>query len=108
MTAPSGIWSIEHVAGQACDVYLPPKRSPHGYVALYLHGVHLNRLDDKAAFMEQFDRHGLAVVAPHTQRSWWTDKICLEFDPHISAEKHVVQNVLPFIERRLGAQPPRI
>jgi len=36
----------------------------YGYVALYLHGVHLNRLDDKPAFMAEFDRHGLAVVAP--------------------------------------------
>src|SRR5437660_9954708 len=41
-------------------------------------------------------------------RSWWTDKICLEFDPRLSAEKHVIQNVLPFIEERLGVKPPRI
>ena len=39
----------------------------YGYVVLYLHGVHLNRLHDKPAFIEQFDRHGLAVVAPQTQ-----------------------------------------
>jgi S-formylglutathione hydrolase FrmB len=108
MTATSGTWSTEAVAGHICDVYEPPRRNPHGYVALYLHGVHLNRLSDKPAFMEQFDRHGLAVVAPQTKRSWWTDKVCLEFDPNISAERHVVDNVLPFFEARLGARPPRI
>jgi S-formylglutathione hydrolase FrmB len=101
-------WSLETIAGHPCDVYLPPERSQFGYVLLYLHGVHLNRLLDKLAFVEQFDRHGLAVVAPHTKRSWWTDKICNEFDPKISAERHVVQNVLPFIEAQLGAKPPRI
>src|SRR5688572_17205408 len=97
-----GTWTEEAIAGHPCDVYVPQRRSPHGYVALYLHGVHLNRLHDKAAFMEQFDKHGLAVVAPHTKRSWWNDKICEEFDGTISAERHVLQNVLPFIEQRLG------
>ena len=103
-----GIWTEEVVGGHACDVYLPPKRSPYGFVALYLHGVHLNRLQDKTAFIEQFDCHGLAVVAPHTKRSWWNDKICEEFDRTISAERHVLENVLPFIKQRLGAEPPRI
>lgn len=103
-----GTWALETVGGHPCDVYEPPVRSPYGYVVLYLHGVHLNRLHNKTVFLEQFDRHGLAVVAPLTKRSWWTDKICLEFDPKTSAERHVIENVLPFIEQRLGSKPPRI
>src|SRR5262245_14478430 len=78
-----GTWTTESLAGHECDLYEPPERNPHGYVVLYLHGVHLNRLADKSAFVEQFDRRGLPVVAPVTQRSWWTDKICNEFDPRI-------------------------
>jgi S-formylglutathione hydrolase FrmB len=104
----TGTWTEEQVAGHPCDVFVPAVRNPLGYVVLYLHGVHLNRLHDKAAFIEQFERHGLAVVAPMVQRSWWTDKICREFDPRISAERHVLDNVLPFIEQRLGTKPPRI
>src|SRR5262245_44893607 len=77
-TAPMP-WSTETAAGHPCDVYLPPERNQHGYAVLYLHGVHSSRLDDKPAFIEQFDRHGLAVVCPQTKRSWWTDKICHEF-----------------------------
>jgi pimeloyl-ACP methyl ester carboxylesterase len=104
----SGTWKLENVGGHPCDVFLPPQRDSHGYVVMYLHGVHENRLVDKPAFIEQFDRHGLAVVAPHTKRSWWTDKICPEFDPKISAQRHVIDNVLPFVEKELGAKPPRI
>src|SRR6187549_1507189 len=100
------MWTLESVGGHPCDVYVPPRRNAYGYVALYLHGVHLNRLQDKTAFIEQFDKHGLAVVAPMTGRSWWTDKICLEFDAKITAERHVIDNVLPFIEQRLGAKAP--
>ncbi|MCU0878181.1 MAG: esterase family protein [Pirellulaceae bacterium] len=101
-------WTVETIAGHPCDVYEPPARNPQGFVVLYLHGVHLNRLDDKPAFVEQFDRYGLPVVAPRTARSWWTDKICLEFDPKVSAERHVRERVLPFIAERFGSEPPRI
>jgi pimeloyl-ACP methyl ester carboxylesterase len=101
-------WTVEQVAGHPCDVYEPPARNPQGFVVLYLHGVHLNRLDDKPAFVEQFDRYGLPVVAPRTARSWWTDKICLEFDPSVSAERHVRERVVPFIAERFGSEPPRI
>ncbi|MBW8885609.1 MAG: esterase, partial [Planctomycetia bacterium] len=34
--------------------------------------------------------------------------MCLEFDPKISAQRHVLENVLPFIETQLSAKPPRI
>src|SRR6185436_15118818 len=103
-----GTWTTESVAGHSCDIYIPPQRNSHAYVVLYLHGVHLTGLHDKAAFIEQFDRHGLAVVVPHTKRSWWTDKICREFDPLVSAQRYLLESVLPFIERRLGAKSPRI
>src|SRR5207245_3598411 len=86
----------------------PLRQNPHGYVVPYLHRKHLNRLHDQLAFVAQFDKHGLAVAAPMAGRSWWTDKICNEFDRAISAENHVLQNVLPFIEQHLGAKPPRI
>ena len=101
-------WSTESVAGHECDVYDPPQRNAHGYVVLYLHGVHVNRLSDKPRFVEQFARHGLPVVAPITQRSWWTDKICAEFDPKISAQKYVLENVMAYIAERFGSRPPQI
>jgi S-formylglutathione hydrolase FrmB len=75
---------------------------------LYLHGVHMNRLVDKPAFVAEFELHGLRVVSPMTRRSWWSDRVCLDFDPGISAERHVLQNVLPWIDERFGARPPLI
>ena len=101
-------WTTQPLAGHECDVYDPPQRNKHGYVVLYLHGVHVNRLSDKPRFVELFARHGLPVVAPITQRSWWTDKICAEFDPRISAQKHLLDNVMPFIAERFASRPPQI
>lgn len=108
MSEIPGTWSVAEVAGHPCDVYEPSRRNPHGYVVLYLHGVHQARLEQNAVYSREFDRHGLPVIAPHTERSWWCDRICPEFDPSISAEQHVLDNVLPYIAERWGAVPPRI
>jgi len=101
-------WSTHTVAGHPVDVYLPPGRNEHGDVVIYLHGLHQNRLNDKQTFLDAFDKHGLAVVVPFTKRSWWTDKICREFDPSISAQRHLIENILPFVEKELGVAAPRI
>ncbi|MCG8583610.1 MAG: esterase [Pirellulales bacterium] len=104
----AGKWTEAEVAGHPCDIYEPPERNEHGYVVVYLHGVHLGRLVDKPAFCQEFDRHGLPVIAPITQRSWWTDKICTEFDEQVTAERHVLDNIVPHIEERWQCRPPRI
>lgn len=104
----AGVWTTEKVAGHDCDIFVPSTRNQKGFVLLYLHGVHLNRLLDKQGFIEQFEKHGLPVVSPMSQRSWWTDKICNEFDPGITAQQHVMQNIVPFISERFETKPPRI
>lgn len=101
-------WTTATIAGHTCDVYEPPRRNEHGYAVIYLHGVHLARLDENAEFSGEFARHGLPVVAPHTGRSWWTDKICPEFDARLTAERHLLDNVLPFVVERCSARPPLV
>jgi S-formylglutathione hydrolase FrmB len=103
-----GTLSEETVGGHPCDIFVPAQRHPRNFVVLYLHGVHLNRLDTQRPFVDQFETHGLIVVSPHTKRSWWTDRICTEFDPKISAQQHLLSNVVPFIEQRFATSPPRI
>ncbi|MCA9173521.1 MAG: hypothetical protein KDB14_03460 [Planctomycetales bacterium] len=101
-------WTEESLNGHLLDVFEPVDPSPHNYVVVYLHGVHLQRLLDKQAFLDEFERHGLRCVAPMTQRSWWTDRICEEFDKTCTAERHLLDRVLPFIETRWGVGPPRV
>jgi S-formylglutathione hydrolase FrmB len=106
--SPSGTWSEIELAGHACDIYEPPRPAPHGYAVIYLHGVHLQPLADKPAFVREFDRHGLRVICPRTARSWWSDRICPEFDPQITAERYVVEHVLDWIAEHWRARPPQI
>ncbi len=104
----SGTWSEVDVVGHPCEIYEPPAVSPHGYVVIYLHGVHLNRLHDKPAFVREFDRLGLRVVCPRTGRSWWSDRICPEFDAELTAERFVTGPVLDWIGGHWQVEPPRI
>ena len=108
MTQALGTWKTVSVGDHPCHVYEPPTRNEQGYVVLYLHGVHLGTLHDKASFLQQFDRFGLPVVCPVTQRSWWTDRLCPEFDARTTAQQHVMENVLPFVRDQYNASPPRI
>ena len=102
------MWSEIQLAGHPCDVYEPAQPHPHGYVLIYLHGVHLSRLHDKRAFVAELERHGLPLIAPLTQRSWWTDKTCVSLGTKLPGEPHVLENVLPYIAQRWQTQPPQI
>lgn len=107
MTA-TGNWSVEQVGGHPCDVFVPDVCNSHGYALLYLHGVHQHRLQEQAPFSEQFAKHGLPVVCPRTKRSWWSDRVCAEFDTQLTAEAHVLKNVIPFMADRWNSSPPHI
>lgn len=108
MSQFQGKWTETQVGGHLCDVYEPPKPSPHRFVAIYLHGVHLQRLGGNADFSRQFDKHGLRVIAPLTGRCWWSSRICSDFDRRFSAEHHVLENIVPFVRRLWGAEAPRV
>jgi enterochelin esterase-like enzyme len=101
-------WKLETVGGHPCEVFRPQVRNVQGYVVLYLHGVHEASLADQPVFTEIFEREGLVVVGPRTRRSWWLDRICPEFDPQVTAERHVLDRVLPYVESEFQTKPPQI
>ena len=107
MNSHSDSWSQVEVGGHACDVNEPPERNPHGYAVIYLHDVDQAGLRDSPAFGREFASRGLPVIAPLCGRSWWTDKIADEFDPRLTAERHLLDNILPYAISRWSAAPPR-
>ena len=48
------------------------------------------------------------MVVPITGRSWWSDRICREFDPQVSADKYVRAQRDAVYSRALRRRPPRI
>jgi tetraacyldisaccharide 4'-kinase len=101
-------WRTIEVSGKSCDIFEPKSPNPTGHAVIYLHGVHSNRLIDSHAFSAEFDRHGLRVIVPMTGRSWWADRICPEFDSKLTAERHVIENIVRWIGESWGIKPPGI
>jgi S-formylglutathione hydrolase FrmB len=103
-----GKWNPIDLAGHTCHVFEPASPSPHGFVVVYLHGVSSSPIGRYAAFVHEFERHGLRVIEPTSGPSWWTDRIWPEFDPHLSAEAYVMQHVVPHVAERWVAGPPQL
>jgi pimeloyl-ACP methyl ester carboxylesterase len=113
MTVAEGTWTQIELHGHPCDVYEPPpsvadSSGERRQAVIYLHGVRLARLADYPVFTREFARHGLAVLAPHSGPSWWTDRITPGFDPRITPVRYVLDSVLPYAAGRWGIRPPQI
>jgi len=101
-------WTQTEIAGKPCDLLEPPQLAPDPAAIIYLHGIHQNRLAEQPAFTAEFARLGWPIIAPFGARSWWTDRVCPEFDPKLTAERHILDNVLPFIAQRWQVRPPLV
>jgi len=101
-------WSICEVAGHSCEIYRPTNPSEHGYVVIYLHGVHEESLKGKDAFIEQFEIHGMTVVAPRCGPTWWANRLTPCFDPKITPHGYVREQVVEFVAAQFGSTTPQI
>jgi S-formylglutathione hydrolase len=90
-------WSRVEVAGKPADVYRPPATPRFG--VMFLHPVGGESPAANAAYTAQFRTHNLAVVAPLGGESWWSDRVDPAFDRAITAEQHLLRNVVPWMER---------
>jgi S-formylglutathione hydrolase FrmB len=70
--------------------------------------VGMETLAGNAVWTRLLETQGLRTVCPHGNRSWWTNRICSEFDSQLTAERHILQNILPYARERWGIEPPRI
>jgi len=108
MSNEFGHWDTVQVAGHPCHLFEPAHPGQQGFVVLYLHGIGLGLLSDHPAFCREFARHGLRVIAPMSGQSWWSDRICADFDRKITTQRYLLDAVLPYISERWGSAPPQI
>lgn len=90
---PSG-WTRIDIVGKPADVFNPgPGSLPFWLV--FLHDES-GQVPD-AAFTAELAARRLRCVSPLAGRSWWVDRACPEFDPTLTAERHVRDNVVPWV-----------
>jgi len=90
-------WTHTEIAGKPADVFDPgPAALP--FVLIELHDEDGLSPASNPIFTAELSKRRLRCVAPHAGRSWWVDRICPEFDAELSAERHLLDNVIPEIE----------
>src|SRR5215212_6682678 len=96
-------WTRTEVGGKPADVFTPA--SPPRFALLYLHPVGGELPSDNAAYTAALRAAGVGCVAPHGRRSWWADRVCPEFDPVLTAERHLLENVVPRMQAHWNLGP---
>jgi S-formylglutathione hydrolase len=95
-------WARTEVAGKPADIFVPPGLDRPRAGVLFLHPVGGELPSFNPTYTAELARHRLACCAPHGKQSWWADRVCPEFDPVLTAERHLVDNVLPWMADRYG------
>lgn len=89
-------WQRITIAGKPADVFDPPSALP--FAILYLHDELAATPATDAALTAELRARRLRCVAPIAGQSWWVDRVAPAFDPALTAERHLLNNVTPWIE----------
>lgn len=100
------MWSHVEVAGKSAEVFEPPAGPRFGLITL--HGVGEETYADKPVFTHWLRELQFACVCPRGRRSWWADRICPEFDSHLTAERYVIHGVQPFFAQYWGLRERQV
>jgi S-formylglutathione hydrolase len=95
-----GKWERLLIADKPADVFAPANGARPRFGILFLHDLDSRTLRDDPTFTPLLEAAGLACACPFGNQSWWTDRLCPEFDPQVTAERYVIENVLPFFTDR--------
>ncbi len=96
-------WTAIDLAGKSADVYdLAPSSAGPRFGVLFLHAYDARSLRDQPDFNRFLAEFRLACVCPHAPHTWWADRICPPFDLQLTAERYLLQSVVPYFQQRWG------
>jgi S-formylglutathione hydrolase len=95
----SATWTAVDIAGKTADIF-DPAISPPRFGLIYLHGVGQEKLVDRPVYTRLLDELRLGCVCPRGGYSWWSDRICPDYDAARTAERYILDDVLPYVLQR--------
>lgn len=94
-------WTRTKIVGKPADAFDPgPAAPPFGLIFL-----HDESGTPPGSLLSELSRHKLRCVCPVAPHSWWVDRVCSAFDPALTAERHVLDNVLPWVRENWKPAP---
>ncbi|MBX7102876.1 MAG: esterase family protein [Gemmataceae bacterium] len=98
-------WTTTTIAGKPAELLEPKDRRG---ALVFLHNAACQPLSFSDEYSRLLLESGLACVCPYGGGSWWTDRPTPEFEPPQTAERYVVEQVVPFVAERWGINVPRL
>jgi S-formylglutathione hydrolase len=99
----SGTWEQVLIGDKPADVFEPANKPRFGLLFLHDHDGKLLR--NRPVFTPILEETGVACICPLGDRSWWTDRVCPDFDPRVTAERYVLDSVFPLFAERWQLGP---
>lgn len=100
------MWTTIEIAGQRVDLLEPPLQPRFGLIDL--HDLDGRTLCDDPAATATFLGHKIACLCPHGGQTWWSDRFLPSFDPNKSAERWLLDDMLPVFHSRWQLPPKGI
>lgn len=93
------MWTVAEIDGKSVGLFAPTSGRQIGGV-LYLHDRDAITLRDMPRAASWIASNRLAVACPHGGECWWTDRAWPPFDSQRSAERWLVEQMLPDLKVR--------
>jgi S-formylglutathione hydrolase len=103
-----GSWQRVEIAGKLAEVYDLAEGIRPRFGILDLHAYNGICVARNTVWSKLFDELRLACVCPFGNHTWWADRVASDYDPQITAEQYLLQQVLPFFRSRWNLSPPSI
>jgi len=94
------MWESLTIVGRSADVFTPADRPR--FVLVFLPDLDGVTLKDNAVWTSLFKANRTACVCPDGGESWWADRVCPSFDSKKSAERYLLDDVVPWALTRYG------
>ena len=101
-------WTTERIGGKPAHVYAPAGAAIPRFGLLFLHPVGNETLRDRPEYTRVLDELHMPCVCPMAPNTWWTDRALPEFDLQRTAERHVIDHVVPYFAERWDITPRSI
>jgi S-formylglutathione hydrolase len=103
-----GKWERLLIADKPADVFALAEEERPRFGILFLHDLDGRTLREDPTFTPLLEASRLACVCPFGNQAWWTDRICSDFDPQVTAERYVMNSVVPYFAQRWGMEAKAI
>lgn len=94
-------WQTIDIDGKPAELFEPAE--PARGTIIFLHNARCQALSISDTYTQLLQEHRLNCLCPWGGATWWTDRIVADYDTSRSAEKYVLEVVVPFAERRWQA-----